>query len=293
MVVATGGVASCTADRDAGPATSTSEPKIVMPDGVLGAQPLLHRGDPAKGQLHVKLVNRSGERLDIDALQLVWEGFTSPLTERRIVLVGSQRVDIPLPFPGATCVGDGSAATMPHVGAATVRLVLNDGTERSVPVYDVDGVARSLYLKDCERQMIERLVGIEWVDVEAATLDGRPVTEGWLQLTRRARSGAISVHSVSNTVVFVVEPVDVAAGAPLVTLDAGEQEASVRVRFVENRCDPHAIAEASQPFDFVVQLQIDGAPHPYLALPPAADQPPMRQRLDAGCQALGRVEPVG
>ncbi len=50
---------------------------------------------------------------------------------------------------------------MPDLASATVRLVLDDGSERIIPVFDVDHLARRLYLEDCERQMIESLVGIE------------------------------------------------------------------------------------------------------------------------------------
>ena len=84
-----------------------------------------------------------------------------------------------------------------------MRLILDDGSERIVPVFDVDHLARRLYLEDCERQMIQSLVAIELVDLHAVEFEGRPVTEGSLRLTRRASTSTVSVQTVSNNILFV------------------------------------------------------------------------------------------
>ncbi len=158
--------------------TTTTEPEIEIPDGILAAMPTQNRVDPAKGQFQVKIFNRTDERFTVIGVQFVWEGYTTPVTERHDIVVSGQRIDFPVKFPGATCVGDGTRATMPDPATATVRLILDDGSERIVPVFDVDHLARRLYLEDCERQMIDSLVAIELVDLHAVEVDGRPVTEG-------------------------------------------------------------------------------------------------------------------
>ena len=179
---------------------------------------------------------------------------------------------------------------MPDPTTATVRLILDDGSERILPVFDVDHLARRLYLEDCERQIIDSLVAIELVDLHAVEVDGRPVTEGALRLTRRASTSTVSVLTVSNNVLFVFEAPDAPLGGPIVTLDEGVDQASALIRFVESRCDPHAISEASQPFKFVAQVDLGGGDvHPYILMPPVEAQIPMRQTMEAGCEALGEV----
>ncbi len=274
--------------------TTTTEPEIVIPDGILAAMPTQNRVDPAKGQFQVKVVNLTDERFTVVGVQFVWEGFTTELTERSDIVVGGQRIDLPVKFPGANCVGDGTRASMPDVESATARLVLDDGTERMIPVYDVDHLARRLYLEDCERQMVEALVGIEWVDLHTSEHDGRPVTAGELRLTRRASAATVSVLSVSNNVLFVFEAADTPLGDPVVTLDEGVDEASARIRFIESRCDPHAISESSQPFKFVAQVDLGGGDvHPFIVTPPVEAQDPMRQTMEAACTQLGEVEFLG
>lgn len=270
--------------------TTTTEPEIEIPDGILAAMPTQNRVDPAKGQFQVKLINRSGEALTVTGVQFVWDGYTTPLTERRVLLTGNRRVDVPVAFPGARCAGDGTLATMPDLGGAVVRLVLEDGSEREAPVYDVDHLARRLYLDDCERQMIERRVAVEWIDLRAGELEGRPVTEGTLRLTRGEATGTVTVLSVSNTINFTFESPASPPGTAIVTLAADQDVASAPVRFVEGRCDPHAIAESSQPFKFIAQIDLDGVLHPYVVTPPVEEQAAMRIRVEAGCQQLGKTE---
>ena len=101
----------------------------------------------------------------------------------------------------------------------------------------------------------------------------------------------MSVLSVSNNVLFGFEAPDAPSGGPVVTLDEGVDEASAVIRFVESRCDPHAISEASQPFKFIAQVDLgDGDVHPYLLVPPLEAQIPMRQTMEAGCETLGEIE---
>ena len=275
---------------DASTTTTTTEPLIVIPDGLLVAMPTETRVDSAKGQFQVKIINGSEERFTVVGVQFVWDGYTTPVTERHDIVVSGQRIDFPVKFPGATCVGDRTLASMPDLASATVRLILDDGSERIVPAFDVDHTARRLYLEDCERQMIDSMVAIEWVDLHAVEFEGRPVTEGVLRLTRRASTATVTVHEVSNNVLFVFVAPDAPPDGPIVTLDAADDESGSPIRFVESRCDPHAISEASQPFKFVAQVDLGaGELHPYIVPVPLDDQIPMRQTMEAGCVALGEA----
>jgi hypothetical protein len=275
-------------------ATTTTEPKIEIPLGVLVAVPTQNREDPAKNQFQVQIHNGTDDRYDLDGVQFEWAGFTTPMTERDSVFVGGQVVDYPVPFPGATCVGDGTRATMPTLDDAKVLLLLDSGETFEVPVVDKWHLARKLYEEDCEKQMIDAQVAIEWIDLHEGEFEGRPVTVGELRLTRRAGEGEYTILSVSNTVPFVFDAIDSDPSEPVVTLAADAAEASVPIQFIESRCDPHALAEIKQPTKFIAQVQLgDGSVHPYIIYPERSYWTPMRLTADKACFQLGKVVFLG
>ncbi|MEZ5260145.1 MAG: hypothetical protein R2705_25610, partial [Ilumatobacteraceae bacterium] len=208
------------------------------------------------------------------------------------VAVG-QRIDLPLPLPDASCRVDGGVETMPDIADATVQLTLDDGTQRTVPVFDRDRVARSLYLRDCERQAIDDAIWLRWEDLHPVEVEGRPVTEGTLRLTRRAATGEVVVQTIGSSVIVALQPVGVDSGAPVLRLGATDDEASVQVRFTEARCDAHAVAETSQPFLFVAQVEPgDGFLHPYVVAPDPTLDAELRATHAAGCEALDELHPL-
>lgn len=274
--------------------TATSLPEVEIPAGVLVAVPTQNREDPAKNQFQVQIHNGTRERYDVAGVQFRWAGYETPMTERDSIIVGGQIIDFPVPFPGATCAGDGGAADMPAVDAAVVVLLLDDASEVEVPVVDQWHLARRLYLEDCERQMIESQVMIEWVGLHEEQFEGRPVTAGELRLTRRAGTGEVTVRSVSNTVPFEFVAVDTPVDAPVAVLAGDADVVSVPVRFEESRCDPHALAEVKQPTKFIAQVDLgDGSLRPYIIYPERPYWTEMRLTADEACVILGEVEFVG
>jgi hypothetical protein len=268
---------------------TTTQPAVELPAGVIVAVPIQNREDVALDQFQIRIHNDTPDRLDVIGLQFEWTGFATPMTARDTIVVAGQVVDFPLPFPGATCAGDGMSA--PSLDTATVMLRLADGVQLDVAVVDQTHVAQTLYLDDCMKQAIEEQVAIEWVDLHEATFEGRPVTAGELRLTRRSGVGEFTVLSVSNTIPFVFEAVDSAVGEPVITLAANTDRASVPIRFVESRCDPHALGEIKQPTKFIAQVRLgDGSMHPYIVYPDRAEWMPMRQTADKACEALGKLD---
>jgi hypothetical protein len=295
VVVSCGGdVAAPAASSTSIAASTTTEADVPLPTGVLFAVPTQNREDPAKGQFQVQLHNDTDGRYDLTAVQLRWAGYTTPVVERTAVIVGGQTVDLPVPFPGATCVGDGTIDTMPSLDDAAVVLRLADGSEVEMPVVDQFHLARRLYLEDCERQMIDAQVGIEWVDLHEEDFEGRPVTAGSLRLTRRDGTGEVTVRSVSNTVPYEFVAVDTAVGEAVAVLPDGAEQVDVPVRFLESRCDPHALAEVKQPTKFIARIVLgDGTEHPYIIYPERSYWNAMRATADEACVILGEIEFVG
>jgi hypothetical protein len=285
---------STTPAPTAPPVPTTTEPKIEIPLGVLVAVPTQNREDPAKNQFQIQIHNGTHDRYDIDGVQFDWAGYTTPMTPRDSVFVGGQVIDYPVPFPGASCVGDGTRATMPSLDDAKVVLLLDSGETVDVPVVDKWHLARKLYENDCEKQMIDTQVTIEWVDLHEGEFEGRPVTVGELRLTRKAGEGEYTILEVSNTVPFAFDAIDSDPGQPVVTLAADADQVSVPVQFIESRCDPHALAEIKQPTKFVAQVLLgDGSEHPYIIYPERSYWTPMRLTADKACFQLGKVEFLG
>jgi hypothetical protein len=315
VVLVLAAVAGCAADPDdafvptgvsattvaSAPAPAPTLPDVTVPTGVLAAVPFQNRLDVAQHLFQTKLYNGTHTDLDVVSVQFVWAGLTTPVSTRANPLVAGDRLDYPVPLVAATCLGDGTAATMPDPATAVVRVGLRDGRVLDVPVFDTLHMARTLYLQDCERQHIAAQVGLSWADLHAGELDGRPVTEGVLRLVRLAATGTVTVGFVSNTINFTFTgPTDRppaspgAAAAAVAVLPVGVASFDVPIRFIEGRCDVHAQSESSQPFEFVLQLDLgDGVERSYDLLPAVADQVPMRHRYEQACAILGRTEFAG
>ncbi len=273
--------------------TTVVEPVVTVPTGVLAAVPFQNRLDVAQNIFQLKLYNGTHRDLDIVTIQLVWDGLTTEVADRQNPLIAGDRLDYPIPLAPARCVGDGRVTDMPDPGSGVARIGLSDGSTVDAPVYDTKHFARALYLQDCTRQRIERAVDIRWADLHEAELDPRPITEGVLRLTRRDGDGPIRVIGVLNTINYTVFAGD---GGTDVTgeLAAGATSVDIPVRFQEGRCDAHALSESSQPFKFVVQLDMgDGEVSTLAVVPSTAEQPVMRERVERACDILGRIGFVG
>ena len=274
-------------------ATTIAETLIIIPTGVLVAIPFQNRLDVAKSIFQVQLFNGTPELVDVVAVQFVWDGLTTSLARRANRLEAGARIDYPVPLAPANCSGDGTQATMPDPQSAIVKVTVSDGRVIDVPVYDVLHFARKLYLDDCERQLISSEVDIQFADLHEVILEGRPVTEGVLRLTRRKSSDTIVVTFISNTINFTFVPIDGDQG-PVATLPADKSVAEVPIRFIEGRCDAHALSESSQPFNFYAVLNLgDGIERSFSTMPAPADQIPMRHRVETACDILGKNGFVG
>lgn len=274
-------------------ATTIAETPIAIPDGVFAAMPIQNRLDVAKGIFQVQLINGTSDSVDVVAVQFVWDGLTTSIAYRENSVVAGDRIDFPVPLAQANCSGDGTQDSMPDPQLAVVKATLRDGRVLEVPVFDVKHFARNLYLKDCERQHIIRQVEIQFADLHEVTFEGRPVTEGVLRLTRRQSLDTIEVTFISNTINFTFVSLGVSQG-PVATLRSDQSTMEVPVRFIEGRCDAHALSESSQPFKFYAVVRLgDGLERTFITLPDVIDQAPMRKSVESACKILGATRSGG
>ena len=274
------------------PAATAPATTATLPSGLLVAVLARGRDDVVEARFQVRIVNGTDEELHLTGVQFVWEGFSTPEVPRDDTVVAGQRVDFPVPFTGAICPGEAAGVAEPpdppDPATAIVRLRLGDDV-RDLPVYDLDGVATTMWVDDCERQFVEAAVHIEWTAVREGTHDGRPVTLADLHVTRLAAQGEIVIRDVGDTIPFRVETA-ASEGEPLLRLPADADVGVVPVRIVEARCDAHAVAEAKQPFRFVVRLELgDGVERTLVVEPPDDAKEPMRATALAACTILGEA----
>ena len=211
----------------------------------------------------------------------------SALTDLNALLGIGQRVDLPVVLSAPSCTIDGtSIGAPPPTTDAEVVFTLVDGTTEVAEVSDVKGTLSAIHAAGCEREMIGQQVSLKFVDFDVQTIDGRDVTVAVLRMQRGTAERAAQVLSSGNTIPFNLV-VGTENPQPLLLLADGETVVDTPVQFLEARCDAHAVAEAKQPFRFVMQVQLgDEVPRPYVVEPPTEMHAEMLATAAAGCAVL-------
>jgi hypothetical protein len=276
-------VGACTAVSKASTASIPS-----LPGGVLFAELVQEREDVVLGIYQVHLVNGTSGLVDIANVQISWPGFNAaPASKTGTKIAVHAIVDLPVPFAGARCVGDGSAASMPGASLASATVHFVDGTSAAIPVIDTERLLSKLYLADCERQNIDKAVHVSFRAIEDVTIDGLPRTKATIHVERAAAKGVIRILDLKGTVVFGLAPESSGAtgdSSPVLTMPAWQTAADVGVVISEAGCADHIFAETKQPFLFVVSLDPgDGRPHGYILAPDVTVQPHLLQRDIEAC----------
>jgi hypothetical protein len=269
--------------------TTTTTTTTAASAAALVATPLQYRDDVVADRMQLQLSNGLAEPLAVAALQFVWAGFSSPVTEHTLTISPGQRVDLPVPLSPAVCTIDGTTvAPPPSLADAHVVLTLQNGSTRTAAVADDRGVLDGIHGSACEAQMIRQQAPIEFADLRETIIDDRPITVGVLRVQRGAATGPITVLSAGGTIPFTLEFPAAPAGGPLAELPASSTVIEIEVRFAEGRCDAHAVAETKQPFRFVFQLDLgDGVIRPLVVQPDPALHAQLLATVAAGCTALG------
>lgn len=260
----------------------------------LTVDPGQYRDDVVTDRLQLRVTNRSGSLIELSGVQLMWAGLTTAPAAHTLMIGDGQRVDLPVPVGTAVCSIDGMATgAAPSINDARAVLTLADGSTQVAVVDDADGTLTNLFDAACQRQMIAEQITVEFTDVDVIDIDGRPVSVADLTLRRRRAAGTIAVRSAGGTIPFRLHFPNVVAGDPILRLAAGDDRASVGAQFLEGRCDAHAVAEAKQPFRFVLQIDLgDGISRPFVVEPDPSHHEAMLGVAAKGCEALGATGPL-
>ena len=269
------------------PASTSTTTIAVSPEG-LSATLERYREDDSTGVIQIQVANRSDAVVVLDQVQLRWAGFTErPARSGPVQLWAGQVLDIPVPGGTAVCppwagfdvVLPGGpvevAALAAFDGAAPVRVV--------IPVSDVRGVLRRLYVPACQEQALAATATVSFGPVWTDTaIDGRPAATGVLRLHRTGRSGpAVRVVEVLGTVLLRVDPIEAPAqGEPWLTLGSTDGGAELPVALLQSGdCRPHALAESKHTFFLRAAVAVEGGPTLTVYVRPDADDEGQLLRL--------------
>jgi hypothetical protein len=215
---------------------------------------------PEEGSRRVllRVINPGSRSLDVTAVGLAWKGYGEVLqpTDGHKEVPADDQLMLRFELPPPRCDGGGDEPDDEVRGRLTVDGVdLEQGLTAPAQRY-----VRRLWRAQCDRLLLERTIALEWGLAPGPAEEGRVETE--LSLTRRDGAERIVVVSTDGSVLYrlsrprgaVLAPDDDSVTVPLDVLPG-------------NRCDEHAIGQATAPYDFSVTLQV-GSRRVLHALPP-------------------------
>jgi hypothetical protein len=254
-------LSACTASPSPAP-----EPKPARPDVELSFTQLL----PEEGTRHalLRVINPGPGSVAVTAVGIAWEGYGNvlqPTDGHKEIRAGDQLM-LRLELPPPRCTPFAGRPAGPVRGRLAV-----DGVEIEQQLTSPAQVyVRRLWRSQCDRLLLGRTTELEWRLAEGSPRRGRVATE--LLLTRGRGTDAIRILGLGGTVLYRLQ------GPRRAVLSPAEETEAVPLAILPgNRCDEHAIGQATAPYDFSVTLQVGKrrmvqALHPPLAMQNAASR---------------------
>lgn len=184
--------------------------------------------------------------VEVTALQLVVPGFTPAApTAKDTRFEPGRTIALPAPYGEPDCAADPTGTTVEALltvrGAAEpVRLALDDPSDR----------AGGLHERECAAARVAEIAPLAWQEGWTTAGAGPDlVSVGRLDVGPVTGDEPVTVEALGTTTLFGYE-----AALP-VTVAPGES-ATLEVRLVPARCDPHAVAEDKQGFAPPVDLLV-------------------------------------
>jgi len=182
-------------------------------------------------------------------VQLVSDQFaTLPATNRETMLQpDGPRIVLPLPYGEVRCGGEPTETF-------EVLVVVDDGEElRLDATEEYDGAVGRLHSRECAaadvRERVDIIFGEEW------TRDGI-VISGELRLEQRHDGQPVAIDDAVGNVLFTLR---LEQAHPVLRVSDEEPSARVPVTISADRCDPHAVAEFKQPYQFLSWVAVGEA----------------------------------
>ena len=256
VTVLLGCVVSCSPGGDDGDPRSSQQSEAALPELTLAVTQLL----PRHGTRHVllRVTNATATSVTVTGVGLRWAGYGGRFVRSEDADIPPEgTLDIPMTVPPERC---GSGAEQPLGVVRTAAGLVEQPLTSSGEDY-----LRMMWEGRCFEQTLTEQVSVSYGD--RWVLDRRrEVLGGHLVVHRRSSGDALRFTRALGSVLHRVSlpgPVVVAASNDVARVP-------VQVR-PGNRCDEHAIGQATAPFSFRYGIEIGDAAEQVLLLPPPTD----------------------
>jgi hypothetical protein len=262
-------VTACTSSPAPEPERGPARPEVQ-----LGFTQIL----PEEGSRHalLRVVNPGSRSLDVTAVGITWEGYGDVLqpTDGHKEIPAGDQLMLRLELPPPRC---DVAASRPEeevrgrltVDGVDVEQALTSPAQRYV---------RRLWRTQCDRLLLDRTIALEWRLAEGPAEEGRVATE--LLLTRRDGTDRVTVLATDGSVLYRLSTPRGAA------LASGAASGTVPLDVLPgNRCDEHAIGQATAPYDFSITLEVGSRRVRHALSPPLSIQNAASRMLLQHCGA--------
>jgi hypothetical protein len=227
---------------------------------------LQYRRDQSARVVQVKTENSGKGTRVVDAVELASGGFghVGPVAKGSRIRPG-RRVVLPVPLGEVRCTAGGPSSSGEP---AVVRLWLDGAADPVEP--DVAGteVLQRIHDRECAQREATAAVAVSFGTTWTRTGEAGTLAVTGVLILDPAPGRSAAVASVEGTTLFSVD----ASGLPVrFGPDAGGAPVGVPVRFVPQRCDPHAVGESKRGFAFGVRIAVEGRPETVVDVSPDDD----------------------
>ena len=230
--------------------TSTTEPPATVPSST-GLRATIEESRHFANMRRLSLEMRAVGPNDVTISTI---RLSSPLFEpveatprASTVFAGQQlSTSMPLDYGSARCGEIGPEPSVVEVTVGeTVEVLPLDGpsTEWLQEVHDDECAVREV------TDAVELTFGAEWEPAGENTVSGQ------LAFTARTPGVEATLDDLRSSIVYTILADD---DPPLAVLDGEADEATVDVRVIASRCDPHALTEATRKYIFTAFISLDG-----------------------------------
>lgn len=246
------------AGRDPEPAASPEPGPLAEPaiPGMSGLAIRLRTDLAAGGRFQTRITNTGTEPFTVLGVSLDSPGF------ERLAFAGNPAsfapnavIDLPTSYGPAIC--EEGVEVDPVYSALELQRPGQPVEEVRLPLATPDDIVDRIRTEQCEARALQAQIGVTLEGgFTTAEVDGVPVVEAELVLTRRDSTEDVEIVETGGSVVF---DLDLDPSATALDLAPDDAELRAPVRLSNTTCEPHILAETKQPFLFDVAVSIGGA----------------------------------
>lgn len=205
-----------------------------------------YRSDRAGRVLELKVENGSNADVRVTGASFTSSGFTEDAvwTKDGTTIPAGLTLDLPVALHEPICALDDDVSASPGPALVTLELRLPDGSSAEVRVAPGDpfGVLPAIQAEDCAAARIEEVASVQGSSLRVEGTGDASVAVLTVTAAPSGKPGDILLKSVGTTV--LLEAADGGGGWQLDAPVSGSgPTASIELRIVPNRCDPHAVGE--------------------------------------------------